>query len=107
MTRKPVLFLFLFYLLSAMSVAYSWGPEDESWRRQQQQYREQTKGAKRISAAQAFSLYSSGKTVLISVDGKEYYKERHILGSINIPFEKLEKSRLKLPKETLLLLFCR
>jgi len=77
------------------------------WLRQQQEYREETRGAKRITAFGAYAMYKAGTAFLISVDPPEYYKRRHILGSINIPSDKFEKGRLKLSKNQIIILYCR
>lgn len=70
-----------------------------------------TSSAKRITITEAYSLYETGNTLLISVDGKDYFKHRHIVGSINIPYAKLEKllegGKLKFPKDKIIILYCR
>lgn len=71
------------------------------------EYREETQSAKRIGIQEAFEIYKSGKAILISVDGANYYKSRRILGSVNIPLSTLEKINLPYPKDQTILLFCR
>ena len=97
--KRIILLLFtsfyIFYFTSSIQISNAWGPEDESWRRQQYNYRKQTKGAKRIDIYAAYSLYKSGKAILISVDSPDYFKRRHIVGSINVPIDKLHKINLK------------
>lgn len=78
-----------------------------AWKQEQREYRQATKGAKRISIHQAFSLFKSGSALLISADQPEYYELKHIVGGINIPFEKFEHIKLKVPKTTPILIYCR
>ena len=80
---------------------------DPSVKKQEREYREATKDAKRITIHEAYAIYKSGKAVLISVDEEEYYRRIRILGSVNIPLRKLEKVNLNLPKIKILLLYCR
>ncbi len=107
MKKLYVFLVSIFCFLISVSNIHAWGPEDESWQRQQKEYRQQTKQAKRISVAKAYAVFKSGKALLISVDPPGYYKRQHILGSINIPSEKFKKAKLKVPKSKIILLYCR
>jgi len=77
--------------------------------KEERKIRKMTKGAKRISAFEAYQLYKTGKALLISVDYPGNYKDRHIVGSINISHDKIvfQKLRLKIKKSTPILLYCR
>ena len=70
-----------------------------------------TTDAKRIPIDEAYKIYQSGEAILISVDGSEYFEARHIVGAINIPYDKLErimeKGELNVPKDKPVLLYCR
>ena len=80
---------------------------DPSLKKQQREYREETKDAKRITIYEAYAIYKSGKALLISLDESEYYGRQRIVGSVNIPLSKLERINLKVPTTQLLLLYCR
>ena len=110
MKKYTCLFFAVFLIVSSMIFhrnSHAWGPEDQSWREQQQKYRQQTRLAKRIDIYNAFRLYNSGKALLISVDSEEYYARSRIVGSIHLPSDKIARLNVKKMKNKILLLYCR
>lgn len=98
----PVLVSFLFFFCCFDSIVMAKERNQEYY-----EFLEATKDAKRITIDEAYSIYKSGKALLISVDRPEYYKSRHIFGSINIPVDELKKTKLNVPKDQTILIYCR
>jgi len=101
----PILILVLLFFYSFTPIGIA--EEERNFDEEILKFREETKNAKRIGIQEAFNIYKSGKAILISVDGASYYKSRHILGAINIPYEILEKVELNYPKDRKILFYCR
>ena len=71
-----------------------------------------TKDVKRIPATLAYQMFLSGKSLVISVDRENEYKNRRIVESINIPKSKLtdsfiKKNKSKFQKYKYIILYCR
>lgn len=81
--------------------------QSDNWKKQQREYRQETEDARRIDTYAAFNIFRSGKALLISADSPEYYKRRRIVGSINIPEAKFGDVKLKVPKDTPIIIYCR
>lgn len=67
----------------------------------------------RVSASQAYSIYKSGRAVMIDTMAAHNFRKSHILGSINLPYdgrkdlERIKNMRLPFPKEQLILVYCK
>lgn len=69
--------------------------------------RYKTRFVKRVDAKLAYNLYKNGKAIIISVDTKEYYKKMtSFVGTYNYHFLG-EKNIRKVPKNILMLFYCR
>ena len=67
----------------------------------------------RVSAGTAYSMYKSGKALMIDTMAAHNYRKSHILGSINLPYdgrkdlERIQRMRLPFPKQQLILVYCK
>jgi len=67
----------------------------------------------RVSASVAYSIYKSGKAVMIDTMAAHNYKKSHVLGSINLPYdgrkdlERIQRMRLPFPKQQMILVYCK
>lgn len=103
MKFKYVVFVLAFFFIPAIAFSLSdW--EIDVLRK--------TRDIKRISVEQAYAIYQTGQSILISVDGKEYFNRIRIQGAYNIPAKKftpefIERIKPKLKKFKFILLYCR
>lgn len=107
MKRIIQLVLFVFFLCFCASIAISSKADKEYI-----EYLKLTKDAKRITTSEAYEIFETGKAWLISVDSPAVYAERRILGAINIPATKIDEifekgGEIKIPKDDMILLYCR
>lgn len=60
-----------------------------------------------ISAAQIDRYIRNKRALIIDVRTNREYEEGHIENAINIPFEKLSKEYNKMPRDLILILYCK
>ena len=67
----------------------------------------------RVSASVAYTIYKSGKALMVDTMAAHNYKKSHILGSINLPYdgrkdlERIKRMRLPFPKQQMILVYCK
>lgn len=101
------IFFLILMLPYPIGLALSQTTHNPGWLERQRLYSKKTAAVKRITPQMAYALFKAGKALLIGVDDREYFQRRHIVGSINIPPNKLKRVRLKVPRDKLILLYCR
>lgn len=62
--------------------------------------------ATRISVNEAKQRIASGQAVVVDVRTAEAYRENHIPGAINIPYDQLKTRAGELPKDKYLVTYC-
>jgi hypothetical protein len=60
----------------------------------------------RISVKQTKELLDNGKAVLIDTRSQASYDQSHAVGALSFPEETIDEQYTKLPKDTLLVLYC-
>ena len=66
----------------------------------------------RISASAALHKYNSGKVMVLDAMNSRTYKKYHILGALSLPgdgkadLERIERSKLPIPKHQGILVYC-
>lgn len=73
---------------------------------------QKTKNQPRVSPLLALQIYNQKNTIIVSVDGEEYFKRRRILNAVNIPSKKftekyIKKIISKFRKYDAVILYCR
>lgn len=62
--------------------------------------------ATRISVSEAQQRIASGQAVVVDVRTAEAYRENHIPGAINIPYDQLKTRAGELPRDKYLVTYC-
>lgn len=62
--------------------------------------------APRIAVDEAAQRFASGQAVIVDVRTAEAYRENHIPGAINIPYDQLKTRAGELPKDKYLVTYC-
>jgi hypothetical protein len=62
--------------------------------------------ARRIGVDEALQRVATGKAIIVDVRAAEAYRENHIVGAINIPYDQLKTRAGELPKDKYLVTYC-
>lgn len=59
-----------------------------------------------LKAEELDSYRESRNTVLIDLREKQVYRQEHIYGAVNVPYEELERYVFGIPKNIVIILYC-
>jgi len=62
---------------------------------------------KRISGAQAYSMYKEGTTLIVDAHRQVDFARKHVMGAINIPWDEVDKKKVALPRTFKMVIYCR
>ena len=67
---------------------------------------EETKKLPHISPYQAYVLFQQGKIIILDVHNLPNKKHASIIGAFYIPYQKIKTSRIKLPRNKIIGVYC-